>query len=309
MENILNGLNKVALLADLYKDKSLLGKVFKSREKRFAKALELKTNNRINNSPHVTIRGSYPPHPKTKELYNKEFENDLNNGLGISTVGPYNSRPVGNNNSHIHIPRIKPEIHKSLSEIHGANKARSEIDKNILHNSFINHELDEAHLMKYPSKSHLFDGYKNEKKQIHIKQQSDELDFHKGMAEMGITPDQYSEHTKELVGSLKRRILKPYQTAAHQGPEILLHESNRSFHEATPKVREHLMNLRKHTGELDYMRRNLGVRYGEEYIPPNGRKWNSIIKNSNKDVDKYTGFIELDRKLKQKNEYLKNRNS
>ena len=71
-------------------------------------------------------------------------------------------------------------------------------------------------------------------------------------------------------------LLGKVQTGAHASPSILINESNKLFHEADPRAIEAMKNVRKTTGEAELLRRS-GIRYGEEYVPENGRRFNKAV--------------------------------
>lgn len=291
---------KTALLADLYKNKKL---------KNFSKAFDLKTKNRIKNTADVELKQSIPQKLQSIPSFIKQNIKDFRSDNFELPAPPYSTLHSHKNKTRIFLPK-EHEIESTIKTTQNKPKIKSKDDINEIHNSFINHELDESQ-MKPDMNKNTFTGYKSKGKFYDFQKRISEnlankiVDssyVKKKILDMGINHENFKNQVQD---NLKHLNLKKQQTAGHMGPEILLHESNRTFHEATPKVKEYMTELRKNTGEHDYLRRNLGLRYGDEYIPPNGRRWNSIVNRSAKDVDPNTGFIELDRKLKQKNEYLK----
>lgn len=331
MENIISGLNKTAILSDLYKNKTMLGKLFQSREKDLARAIDLKTKNRIANTPNNVIRDSFPSSltsiPKYFKDNLKRHISETKSGILGTPLSPYTTAIDPNTFSKtvIYLPNgkneIKSYIKSNQKRLFNPNKLNNKHEFSVAHNLSVNHELDEANMIRNAIEkneygSSMFSGYKSRSKMQDKAHKSilNSIDRIESFAlknpylNKRLDADKFKKDVNTYKYILNNGMKSGNRTAAHAGPEILLHESNRSFHEATPKAREYFTNLRKSTGEHDYMRRNLGVRYGEEYIPPNGRRWNSIVNRSAKDIDE-SGYIQLDKKLKQKNEYLKNRNS
>lgn len=124
-----------------------------------------------------------------------------------------------------------------------------------------------------------------------VQHELDEVDIAK---KMGITPGKLKRQAEwdKLKGwgkAIKTRsfdpiadLLKPKPIgrkgyASHISPEVLLRESNRVFHETPTGVSSSMKNLRLESGELGDLKRR-GLRYGDEYIPEGGRRWNKLVK-------------------------------
>jgi hypothetical protein len=64
---------------------------------------------------------------------------------------------------------------------------------------------------------------------------------------------------------------------SHLTPDVILRESNRVFHEAAPEASQTMKAFREFSREAPTLKRH-GLRYGEEYIPEGGRRWNKLVK-------------------------------
>jgi len=73
------------------------------------------------------------------------------------------------------------------------------------------------------------------------------------------------------------KTITPQGYASHISPSVILRESNRVFHEAPEAVHRSMQDLRALSGEAADLKRT-GLRYGQEYIPEGGRRWNKIVK-------------------------------
>jgi len=72
----------------------------------------------------------------------------------------------------------------------------------------------------------------------------------------------------------------PQATGQHLSPEVLIHESNMASR-LPPKERNLLKEVRKRSGEYQVLKK-FNISYGDEYVPVDGRKMNSVMKNMKK---------------------------
>lgn len=70
----------------------------------------------------------------------------------------------------------------------------------------------------------------------------------------------------------------------HNGADVILHESNRIFHEATDAERKFFKELRDNPNEEVERLKQVGIRYGEEYVAPGSKRWVKAIKNAHNNV-------------------------
>jgi hypothetical protein len=77
--------------------------------------------------------------------------------------------------------------------------------------------------------------------------------------------------------ALTPKPITPKGYASHVSPAVLLRESNRVFHEAPEVVQQGMQSMRAMSGESADLKR-LGLRYGQEFIPEGGRRWNKIVR-------------------------------
>jgi hypothetical protein len=147
-------------------------------------------------------------------------------------------------------------IPKKMISILSAAKLPQSARPNIIH-----HELDEAELAKRHGVTKLTNYLHNEKKIFKA--------WFQAAKQRSLDP------VMEHAATARPTWARGY--ASHVSPEVLLRESNRVFHEATPKTQTALKSMRDLSGEASDLKRH-GLRYGDEYIPEGGKRWNKIVK-------------------------------
>ena len=85
--------------------------------------------------------------------------------------------------------------------------------------------------------------------------------------------------------------------AGHNGADVILNESNRVFYEATDSERKVMKELRNLTADELNLLKRVGVRYGEEYVAPDSKRWKKAVKNIhniiyNNNIKKYDSYIQ-----------------
>ena len=84
------------------------------------------------------------------------------------------------------------------------------------------------------------------------------------------------ETVKNMRAGAKAAIIKRHPiTGNHSSPEVLIRESN-LVSRMPPKQRGIMKALRQRSGE-QYALKEVGIRYGDEYIPVNGRRMNKAM--------------------------------
>jgi hypothetical protein len=83
---------------------------------------------------------------------------------------------------------------------------------------------------------------------------------------------------KAIAADLKHmKELQKVVPAAHRGADVILNESNRVFHEASPDITARFKKLR--AGNESLLLKRHGLRYGDEYVQPGTRRYNKLVKN------------------------------
>jgi len=74
-----------------------------------------------------------------------------------------------------------------------------------------------------------------------------------------------------------RKHLVESKFSTHSDPSVIIKESNYLYHLGDKDIKNYYKALRAGSGEL-LVAKKAGLRYGEEYVPPNGRRFKSLVR-------------------------------